>query len=70
MVRAAPDEAESAGGLLVTAFQVAIAGGAIFGGLIVDGFGAPGAFIYAGIAMLLGALLVFSLGGKALPRAV
>jgi DHA1 family purine ribonucleoside efflux pump-like MFS transporter len=70
MVRAAPDEAESAGGLLVTAFQVAIAGGAIFGGLLVDGFGAPGAFVYAGVAMLLGALLVFSLGGKALPRAV
>ncbi|MEQ1952535.1 MFS transporter [Mesorhizobium sp. CN2-181] len=70
MVRAAPDEAESAGGLLVTAFQVAIAGGAIFGGLIVDGFGAPAAFVYAGAGMFLGALLVFSAGGRALPRAV
>jgi predicted MFS family arabinose efflux permease len=36
MVRISPDEAESAGGLLVAAFQVAIASGAIFGGLLVD----------------------------------
>jgi predicted MFS family arabinose efflux permease len=70
MVRAAPDEAESAGGLLVTAFQVAIAGGAIFGGLLVDGFGATGAFVYAGVAMLLGGLLVLSLGRKGIPDAV
>jgi DHA1 family purine ribonucleoside efflux pump-like MFS transporter len=69
IVRAAPDQAESAGGLLVTAFQVAIAGGAIFGGLLVDGFGPLGAFIYAGTAMLAGALLVFSLGARSLPRA-
>jgi predicted MFS family arabinose efflux permease len=70
MVRAAPDEAESAGGLLVTAFQVAIAGGAIFGGLLVDGFGPTGAFVYAGVAMLLGGLLVLSLGRKGIPNAV
>lgn len=69
MVRAAPDQAESAGGLLVTAFQVAIAGGAIFGGLLVDGFGPLGAFIYSGAAMLAGALLVLSLSRKSLPAA-
>jgi DHA1 family purine ribonucleoside efflux pump-like MFS transporter len=69
IVRAAPDQAESAGGLLVTAFQVAIAGGAIFGGLLVDGFGPLGAFVYAGTGMLIGAVLVFSLGARSLPRA-
>ena len=55
MVRVAPDEAEVAGGLLVAAFQVAIASGAIFGGLLVDGFGALGAIGYAAVATLLGA---------------
>ncbi len=68
-VRAAPDQAESVGGLLVTAFQVAIAGGAIFGGLLVDGLGPLGAFIYSGAAMLAGGLLVLSLSARSLPRA-
>ena len=36
LVRAAPDQAESAGGLMVATFQVAIALGAVFGGLLVD----------------------------------
>ncbi len=69
IVRAAPDQAESAGGLLVTAFQVAIAAGAIFGGLLVDGLGPLGAFVYAGTGMLIAAVLVFSLGARSLPRA-
>src|SRR5262245_15697477 len=43
MVRAAPDQPEAAGGLLVTAFQIAITCGAVFGGLLVDGFGPLGA---------------------------
>ena len=42
ITRAAPDHAESAGGLLLTSFQVAIASGAVFGGLLVDGFGPRG----------------------------
>jgi predicted MFS family arabinose efflux permease len=65
-VRAAPDQAEGAGGLLVTAFQVAITGGAVFGGLLVDGFGPLGAIAYSGLATLLGAMIV--LGCKGLPR--
>jgi predicted MFS family arabinose efflux permease len=56
MVRISPDEAESTGGLLVAAFQVAIASGAIFGGLLVDSFGALGAIGYAAVATLLGAI--------------
>lgn len=61
MVRISPDEAESSGGLLVAAFQVAIASGAIFGGLLVDSFGALGAIGYAAVATSLGAVgvLVF-----------
>jgi DHA1 family purine ribonucleoside efflux pump-like MFS transporter len=64
IVRAAPDQAEAASGLVVSAFQVAIASGAIFGGLLVDNLGAVGAIGYAGIATLLGALLVFALGRR------
>jgi DHA1 family purine ribonucleoside efflux pump-like MFS transporter len=63
-VRIAPDHAEAAGGLLVTAFQIAITAGAIFGGLLVDGFGPLGAVTYAGLAAALGAGIVLALGGK------
>lgn len=68
-VRVASDQAEAAGGLLVAAFQVAITGGAVFGGLLVDGFGPLGAIIYAGVTTLLGAVLVFALAGKGLSQA-
>lgn len=64
MVRISSDEAESAGGLLVAAFQIAIASGAIFGGLLVDGYGSLGAIGYAAAATLLGALGVLIFGGK------
>jgi predicted MFS family arabinose efflux permease len=53
--RAAPDLAESAGGLLLMAFQVAIATGAIFGGYLVDGFGPRGPIAYCAIAATLAA---------------
>jgi DHA1 family purine ribonucleoside efflux pump-like MFS transporter len=64
VVRAAPDQPESAGGLLVTAFQVAITGGAVFGGLLVDGFGPLGAIAYAGLATLLGAVITLVFAPK------
>lgn len=64
LVRAAPDQAESAGGLMVATFQVAIALGAVFGGLLVDNAGVASAFAYCGIATLLAALAAFSLGPK------
>lgn len=64
MLRAAPDEAESAGGLMVTAFQVAIAAGAIVGGVLVDNAGVASAFGYAGVATLLAALTAFLIGPK------
>ncbi len=58
MVRVASDEAESAGGLLVSAFQIAITLGAVIGGILVDGFGPFGAVGYLAAATLAGALLV------------
>ncbi|MFC7398201.1 MFS transporter [Chelatococcus sp. GCM10030263] len=56
ITRAAPDHAESAGGLLLTAFQVAIASGAVFGGLLVEGFGARGPIAYCAVAAALACL--------------
>lgn len=64
LVRAAPDQAESAGGLMVATFQVAIALGAVFGGLLVDNAGVASAFAYCGIATLLAALAAFLLGPR------
>ncbi len=61
-VRVAADQAEAAGGLLVAAFQVAIAGGAILGGLLVDHLGALGAVGYLATATLLGTVLVLAAG--------
>ncbi|MER9094452.1 MFS transporter [Mesorhizobium sp. M0700] len=65
MVRGAPPEqVESAGVLMVVAFQVAIAAGAIFGGLLVDNAGITSGIAYSAIATSLAALTVFLLGPK------
>lgn len=69
LVRVAPeDEAESAGGLIVAAFQIAIASGAVFGGLLVDGFGTLGVIAYATVATLVGGAGVLLLGSKSPER--
>ncbi len=60
MVRVASDEAESAGGLLVAAFQVAITVGAVVGGVLVDGLGPFGAIGYLAAGTLAAALLVLA----------
>jgi DHA1 family purine ribonucleoside efflux pump-like MFS transporter len=65
IVRAAPDHPEGASGLIVAAFQIAIASGAILGGLLVDSVGPTGVIAYCGVATLLGAALVFGFGRKA-----
>jgi DHA1 family purine ribonucleoside efflux pump-like MFS transporter len=64
IVRAAPDQAEAAGGLLVAAFQIAIATGAIGGGLLVDHVGALGAPAFTAIAVTLGTLLTWRWGPR------
>ena len=64
MAQAAGDQAESGGGLFIATFQIAIAAGAILGGLLVDNSGASGAIAYCGAATLLAAIAVFVLGGQ------
>lgn len=64
IVRAAPDQAEGAGGLLVAAFQIAIASGAIFGGLLVDHVGALGGPAFALVALTLGTVLTLRHGPR------
>lgn len=61
---AAPDQAELAGGLLTSTFQVAIAVGAVFGGVLVDQFGPLSAPAYAGISALAATGLVLALRGR------
>lgn len=55
IARVAPERLESAGGLVVAAFQVAITIGAAVGGLLVDSVGVQTALIGGGIAVVLGA---------------
>jgi DHA1 family purine ribonucleoside efflux pump-like MFS transporter len=64
IVKAAPDQPEGASGLIVAGFQIAIASGAVFGGLLTDHLGAVGAIAYAGVAALAGAALVFGFGRR------
>lgn len=67
---AAPDHAETAGALLVTTFQIAISLGAVLGGLLVNGMGAPGAIGYSAAAALAGGLLMLFLGRNKVHRPV
>ena len=64
IARAAPDDTEGASGLLVAAFQIAIACGAIGGGLLVDRIGALGGPTFAAVAMALGTLVVLRHGPR------
>jgi DHA1 family purine ribonucleoside efflux pump-like MFS transporter len=61
MARAEPTRLESVGGLQAAAFQVAIALGAIVGGLLVDGIGVQTALLGGGAAALIGAVLLVSI---------
>ncbi|WP_280151629.1 MFS transporter [Piscinibacter sp. XHJ-5] len=64
IVRAAPDQAEGAGGLLVAAFQIAIASGAIGGGVLVDHVGALGGPLFAVVTLTFGTLLTLRHGPR------
>ncbi|UVK48837.1 MFS transporter (plasmid) [Mesorhizobium sp. AR07] len=64
VLRAVPGQAESAGVLMAATFQVAIAAGAIFGGLLVKYAGVHSVFAYSAVATFLAALTVFLLGPK------
>ncbi|ANN69266.1 MFS transporter [Bordetella bronchialis] len=58
ITRRVPDEAESAGGLIVAAVQLAITLGAAVGGAVFDMAGALGVFTGSGLALLVATLLV------------
>ena len=64
ITRAAPDEAESAGALLLTAFQVAISSGAVLGGVLIDLQGPLGVMSFLGAACLAGTIVMAARGGK------
>lgn len=68
MLQALPEAPEAGQALLVTAFQVAIASGALLGGLVVDGSGILSAMLL-GSAFVLAAAAVAGALGRA-PRAV
>lgn len=52
---------------MAATFQVAIAAGAIIGGLLVDNAGVASAFAYSAVASFLAALTAFLLGPKREP---
>jgi predicted MFS family arabinose efflux permease len=60
ITRTVPDEAESAGGLIVAAVQLAITLGAAVGGVIFDVSGAQGVFGASGLALLLATLMILA----------
>jgi predicted MFS family arabinose efflux permease len=60
MAHVAPERLESAGGLVVAAFQVAITIGAAVGGLLIDSVGVQWAFLAGGIAAVIGAMVLSS----------
>lgn len=58
LARSIPDEAESGGGLMVAAIQLAIALGAALGGVVFDMSGPRGVFGAAGAVLVLAALVI------------
>lgn len=62
------DKAELGGGLLTATFQVAIAGGAVFGGLLVDRLGVLSAQGYCAVAAAAGLALVARQKWRPVPR--
>jgi predicted MFS family arabinose efflux permease len=58
ITRTVPDEAETGGGLIVAAVQLAIAMGAAVGGAVFDVTGATGVFSLGGIVLLVAAMII------------
>jgi predicted MFS family arabinose efflux permease len=64
VVRHAPDDAESAGALVIPAFQIAISSGAILGGLLIETQGPVSVILVLAIAALAGASVMGSRGER------
>ncbi|KQT53311.1 transporter [Aureimonas sp. Leaf454] len=62
--KAALDHAESAGALLLVAFQIAIATGAVLGGILVDAAGPTAVIAYTALAAAAGTTLILSLAHR------
>lgn len=58
VARAVPDQAETAGGMVVAAVQSSIAAGAALGGMMFGFGGVTGVFIIAGVVMLFAAFVI------------
>jgi predicted MFS family arabinose efflux permease len=67
VTRAAPDQAEAGGGLMVAVIQLAITLGATIGGLVYDGFGPAIEFLASAAVLALAAMLAV-LAGASLRR--
>lgn len=72
MLDALPDAQEAGQALLVSAFQIAIATGALLGGLVVDGWGITRTMGMSGMLLLAAAGVVLTLGRapRSAPRTV
>jgi len=66
ITKAAPDDTESAGALLLSIFMIAISTGAVAGGLIVDSLGPIAVVVFGGVSAALGGVLI-SVSSKAAP---
>ena len=63
MLKAAPDEMESASAMFISVLQIGLASGSFLGGVVVDRFGLDATLVSAGCAALTTAALVWLFGG-------
>lgn len=64
VVRHAPDEAESAGALVIPAFQIAISSGAVLGGILIETQGPIAVISLLGLAALAGTSIMATRGER------
>ena len=62
MIKAAPDQMESSGAMFVAVIQLALAGGALVGGVAVDHFGVASAMLLGGVFALSCAVATWAFG--------
>ena len=70
MMQAVPDAPEAGQALLVSGFQVAIASGALAGGLVVDGYGIANTMLMSAALVLVAAAVIGTLGRAPRPLAL